>query len=68
MENLDKVSTEELIKELEKRGYKWGYVYGHGDGEPAGDGEFVIADVEKTNVLISPEDQFSEPMPEDKFW
>lgn len=67
------IKTEDLIKELESRGFKWGYVTGHGDSEPCTwideKGEhWVIADVEKDVVLISPEKQFKEPVPYDKWF
>ena len=63
------VTTEDLIKELERRGSKWGYIYGHGSEEPAGNKGDIIADVEKTRVLISPDDLFEKPIPYDEyFW
>ena len=62
------MNEEELLKELEKLGYKWGYVYGHGTDEPAGDKGFVLADLEKTRVLIKPEDLFKEPIEYDKYF
>lgn len=65
---MDKVKTEDLIKELEKRGFKWGYVWGHGQEEYASEREYVIADLEKVNVLIRPEDLFEEPIHQDKIW
>lgn len=65
---MESISTEDLIKELEKRGFKWGYVYGHGNDEPASNNGFVIADVEKKKVLIKPEDQFAEPEEINKYF
>ena len=68
------ISTEDLIKELENRGYKWGNVSGHGQEEYCTwydndkDEIFVIADVEKTDVLIKPEDLYKEPIDYDKIW
>lgn len=67
------IKTEDLIKELESRGYKWGNVSGHGDSEfctwQDEKGElWVIADVEKEDVLISPERQFKEPIPFDELF
>jgi len=65
---MKEIKTEDLLKELESRGFKRGYVYGHGESEPAGQGDFIIADLEKTSVLISPEDLFDEPVPYDKWF
>lgn len=62
MKTLKQISTDKLINELIERGFKWGYVYGHGTDEPAGYKNKVIADVEKTNVLIRPEDQLETPI------
>lgn len=62
------ISTEDLIKELESRGFKWGYVYGHGTDEPAGNKNMIIADVEKVNVLIKPENLFEEAVPYDEYF
>lgn len=57
----------ELIKQLIAMGWRYGYVYGHGDSEPAGaeiNGEsFIIADLEKSSVLIPPKELFKEPVP-----
>lgn len=65
-EMVQEIKTEDLIKELENRGYKWGYLSGHGTDEACswsdGNETWVIADIEKTNVLIKPEDQFKEPI------
>ena len=68
------ITTENLIKELERRGFKWGYVHGHGSDEPCSwidpqtKENYVIADVEKTTVLIRPEDQFNEPEKYDSYF
>lgn len=56
-------TTEELIQELLDRGFKWGYLSGHGDCEYVyGEGGLIIGDIEKTNVLIRPEDLYKEPI------
>lgn len=65
-QKIEEFTTEELIKELERRGYKWGYLWGHGTDEACtwsdGKEQYVIADIEKTTVLIRPEDQLKEPV------
>ena len=62
------LTTEQLVNELLERGFKWGYVCGHGTDEPAASGEFVIADIEKATVLIRPEDLFSKPAKYDDYF
>lgn len=63
------MTREELEKELiEKHGYKQGYVFGHGDSEPVGSGDFIIADVEKDYVLVPPESLFKDPVPYDEWF
>ena len=60
------MNEEEYIQKLLDLGWKWGYVFGHGNDEPAGgfiDGEqYVIADVEKSSVLIPPKYLFGKPI------
>lgn len=62
-EAIKNATTEQLVNELLERGFKWGYVFGHGTDEPAGSKDMVIADLEKTNVLIRPGDLFEKPEP-----
>ena len=62
------MTREELVAELEKIGFKWGYCHGHGDSEPCSNGDFVIADIEKEMVLIPPETLFKEPVNSSDWW
>jgi hypothetical protein len=59
---MEEIKTEELLKELENRGFKQGYLSGHGTDEAVTEGEFVIADVEKCRIIIFPQDVWKEPV------
>jgi hypothetical protein len=56
----------ELIEQLEKLGWRLGYLGGHGDTEAVHkqvEGEtLVIGDIEKSRVLIPPEAVWEDPI------
>lgn len=62
------MEDKEIVDQLLARGWKWGYVFGHGDDEPAGDGDMVIADLEKTKVLIAPSDLMEKPISQKEYF
>ena len=59
------MNEEQLIAELEKLGWVYGYLTGHGDSENVfktiGDKSMVVADVEKTMILCPPDSVHKEP-------
>lgn len=59
------MKEEELIEELKKLGWHYCYLGGHGDTEAVTeiiDGEhFVVGDIEKSNILVSPDCIWEKP-------
>lgn len=66
------VSKEEtevgVVARLLSLGWKWGLVCGHGTDEPAQNGEYIIADLEKKRVLIPPQVLFEKPIKYDEYF
>lgn len=65
----EQIEREEyLISELEKLGWVYGYLSGHGDSERVyktiGDKYMVVADIEKMMVLCPPSSVHDEPYEE----
>jgi hypothetical protein len=60
----------DLISKLEKLGWKYGYLGGHGRAEPVSsrDGKFVIGDIEKSNIIIPPNCLYENPVPYDEYY
>lgn len=54
---------EELKKGLLALGWRWVYVPGHGNDEPIIEGDFVIGEIEKGNVLVPPDCVWDKPIP-----